>query len=648
MVLAEHELLSTAENLVEEASRDKANGISGQDIRKRLSVRLRTVFPEADTHVISEIVETVMRKAEAIPAAVGDSFIRRIQGRVIDLIRLYEGKRSSPSRAKDIAHGEMKATQGIMDYFRKDFLDDVLSAAERSAKKEEFVISYDEYRQALKTKNVKSNLSYMFGLDGINSVLAELMNKIRQGSIDEEGELIHQLEERVQDLVKYEDVLHNYFSEASKLGYDKRIMGASRGILKGASATFLTALRPLSKLDVKGKENIPSAGAFILAPRHYHNIFDIGIVVYLPKRKIHYAAGSWAIAPYGKFSKTILKGGAIPIKMDKSRPLSNEKNQIKAEEFEKTFSGVESLRDMMRLLNHGEGVCIFPEGDSQVASSKPVLSSPYNPPNKGYVFLAYMAYKTYGRKVPVIPMGLNYDTEHKTLPRWCKVRVGRPFYIPFERFATKDKKTIDEMLDYYTTSIFEQVKFLSENWDGEPSGIPYPGEAEKTAQAVPAKEEQKGVIRQAEKVLEELTHQTPLEVHCIPIIKAVLERKINLVSAGMQAKSLNAVGRISYESYQTMLHVLHALGRYFLERPWQEAGVKTLQSIAAHATDDNGRFVEAVIDLVKSWDEEKEREKRRAREEIRASLEQQRKKQLEEKERARQEIRRDLSRSAGK
>ena len=41
MVLAEHQLLDTAESIVEEAKKDRANGIAEQEIRKRLSVRLR-------------------------------------------------------------------------------------------------------------------------------------------------------------------------------------------------------------------------------------------------------------------------------------------------------------------------------------------------------------------------------------------------------------------------------------------------------------------------------------------------------------------------------------------------------------------------------------------------------------------------------
>ncbi len=623
MVLAEHELLSTAESLVSEAQRDRANGISVQEIRKRLSVRLRNVFPEAGMHVISEVVETVMRKAEATPASGGDAFIRRIQGRVIEMIRLYEDKRSSPLRSGDIVHGEIRAVQGLMDYFRKDFIDDAVSMAERSAKKEEFAVSYDEYKQVMKTKNVKSNLSYMFGLDGINSILESLMGAIRQGNVTSEGELIHQLEEKVQELVKYEDVLHNYFSEAGKLGYDKRVMGASRGILKAASKAYLS--NPFLKFEVKGKENMPSTGAFILAPRHYHAIFDAGIAAYLPSRKIHYIVGAHGIAQYAKGADTklgglFLKGGAIPVKRDKSSPMTDKKMEAKTEEFEQTFSNIGSLRDSIRLLNHGEGVCIFPEGKSQVFSSSPVLSTPYHPPQRGYVFLAYMVYKTYGRKVPIIPMGLNYDTEHKTLPRWCKARIGKPFLIPFERFALRDRQTIDRVIDHYTNAIFEQIKFLSENWDGEPPGIPYPEEysAVKEAEEVAAKHE--GLIQKAEHALakeaEQLTHKTPLEEHCIPIIKSVLERRTNLVSAGMQAKSLNAVGRISFDGYQTMLHVLHALGSYFLERSWQEAGIKTLQSIAAHSTDENKGFVQDVIRLVRDWDEEKEREKRRASKEL--------------------------------
>jgi len=125
-------------------------------------------------------------------------------------------------------------------------------------------------------------------------------------------------------------------------------------------------------------------------------------------------------------------------------------------------------------------------------------------------------------------------------------------------------------------------------------------------------EEHKGVIQKAEEIAVNVLHKEPIEEHGLPIIKDVLHRKINLIKAGMQSKALYNGGKLHYDSYQAILHVLHAIGRYFLERPHVEAGIKTLETMASHTQDENNRrFVEEVIKLVKDWDEEKEKEKRR-------------------------------------
>ena len=429
MVLAEHQLLDTAESIVEEAKKDRANGIAEQEIRKRLSVRLRNVFPEADVHVISDVADAAMRKA----------------GKAV------------------VASGQ-------------------------------------------ENKNVQ---------------------------------------------------------------YSKLLMGASQGLIKFAAGV---KLKPV----IKGAENIPRSGPVVIASRHYHAQYDQALMIKLSPRRLHFMVTSILFPKYGALSGLLRKGGLVPVRRDATKEMKNKELEAKVAEFEKTFSNVSSFRQLMERLNQGEAIVIFPEGSAQIGGEGKAVASPYQQPKRGYVFLAYMMYKNHGKRVPIVPVGLDYGDSKDY--KYCKARAGKPVYIPFEKFANKDKRAVDEMIDYYTNAIFGQIKFLSENWDGEPPDIAYPGEKEIEMPASAALQpiaERKGVIQQAEEAVAkrfELAHKSSLEEYGIPIIKAVLERRINLVSSGMQAKAVYAKERCLTRLTRQFFTCFTPSGAIF----WKESTMKCL------------------------------------------------------------------------
>ena len=60
----------------------------------------------------------------------------------------------------------------------------------------------------------------------------------------------------------------------------------------------LVLIRLLTRIQVEGAENIPAAGAFVLAPNHIH-MLDIPVIfAYLTRRTVVFAADKWQKAPF--------------------------------------------------------------------------------------------------------------------------------------------------------------------------------------------------------------------------------------------------------------------------------------------------------------------------------------------------------------
>ena len=95
----------------------------------------------------------------------------------------------------------------------------------------------------------------------------------------------------------------------------------------------------------------------------------------------------------------------------------------------------------------------------------------------------------------------------------------------------------------------------------------------------------------------ELDKNLSVEEYGLPIIEKLLTKKLSLISAGLISKNLYREEKISYEFYRTMLHILHTIGRNFLERQHYEVGVKTLENIAVHTG--QNKFINKVILMIK-------------------------------------------------
>jgi len=112
--------------------------------------------------------------------------------------------------------------------------------------------------------------------------------------------------------------------------------------------------------EVKGKENIPKKGGFIIASNHL-SYLDPPIIGIASPRKLHYLAKSSLFkVPILNFLIKIY--GGIPIEREKEYSIS--------------------IRKGLEILKNGDGLVIFPEGTRNPKGEVKI-------PKKGVAFLAY-------------------------------------------------------------------------------------------------------------------------------------------------------------------------------------------------------------------------------------------------------------------
>lgn len=174
----------------------------------------------------------------------------------------------------------------------------------------------------------------------------------------------------------------------------------------GYFVLFLCSI--LTKIKIKGTENIPKNGPFVVVCNHFNRL-DPPFVIYAIKKPINFLMASnqtveakimWAPWLYG----------FIPTNREKLAP--------------------STIKRSLRALNKGEIVGVFPEGNAM----KQHLRQAKN----GAAYLAMSA------KVPILPMGLIgmeniWENWFKGIRPKLQIRIGKPFTPKIFSHDRKDK-----------------------------------------------------------------------------------------------------------------------------------------------------------------------------------------------------------------
>ncbi len=167
-----------------------------------------------------------------------------------------------------------------------------------------------------------------------------------------------------------------------------------------STATGLVA-RAIANVEVKGLENVPREGAFILAPNHLHLADPPVLAAFIP-RKIHYMVKleAWSSPIFGQICRGF---EAFPVA--------------------RGAADLGAYRASLRILSQGRVVGLFPEGhrsrDGRLQAGMP-----------GAVMIARRA------NVPILPVGIHGVGDAIKHPaiigrRTLRIVIGEPFY-PFK------------------------------------------------------------------------------------------------------------------------------------------------------------------------------------------------------------------------
>ena len=194
----------------------------------------------------------------------------------------------------------------------------------------------------------------------------------------------------------------------------------------------------LGRVRIIGAENVPSSGAFVLAPVHRSNV-DFALTALIAKRPMRYMGKDsiWKVKPLGRFVSML---GAYPV--------------------HRGAADRESLRVTTEIIERGSPVVVFPEGQRR---SGPIVEDLFDGP-------AYLAART---GVPIVPMGIGGS--ERMMPKGAKMLhlsklvllVGDPIPPPppteggrVSRSAVRD---LTAKLQVEVQRLFDEAQALSDS-----------------------------------------------------------------------------------------------------------------------------------------------------------------------------------------
>jgi len=199
-------------------------------------------------------------------------------------------------------------------------------------------------------------------------------------------------------------------------------------------AVLVFLSRTLFRLRIVGGEQVPTEGAYVLAPTH-RSYLDTPFVSALTTRRIRFM-GKAELWKHGWSAKLFTALGAFPVDRD---------NPDRA-----------ALRQAMAAVDGGEPLVIFPEGTRRTGPTIHEL-------HDGAAYIAARA------GVPIVPVGVGGSEEilsrDRKLPKFKKVVVvvGEPITPPPRGAAVKrsDVNDLTAVLEKRLQELFDEAEELA-------------------------------------------------------------------------------------------------------------------------------------------------------------------------------------------
>ena len=186
--------------------------------------------------------------------------------------------------------------------------------------------------------------------------------------------------------------------------------------------------RLLWRVSIRGIENVPKDGPFILAANHISYLDPPIVGSFVWPRVVHYMAKK-------ELFELFFLSWALP--------------KINAFPVDREGSAKSAMKHALDVLKAGDCVGIFPEGGRNKAGDLEA--------RQGTALLAALA------KCPVVPAAI-VGSEHANRLAQIKVAYGKPLWLPADRKATKDD------LANFTQEMMGAIDALHEDLRGNSQG----------------------------------------------------------------------------------------------------------------------------------------------------------------------------------
>lgn len=201
-----------------------------------------------------------------------------------------------------------------------------------------------------------------------------------------------------------------------------------------------------SKVEVEGRENIPSDGAVILAANHCNTLMDALAVLQAFKDETVFGARA------DMFNRPILAKAMFFLRI---LPMVRKRDGLR-----NVLKNYESIDTIMETLEHGVRFCMFPEGRHRAAHS-------LLPLNKGVFRAAINANNRFGDKKPVyiVPVGIEYG-DYFRYRSTCLIRFGKPMNVTeliSEMNVENEAQMIEPLRKELQTRMSELFTFITDD-----------------------------------------------------------------------------------------------------------------------------------------------------------------------------------------
>lgn len=163
------------------------------------------------------------------------------------------------------------------------------------------------------------------------------------------------------------------------------------------------------KIEVRGKENIPTDGSILLAPNHTNTLMDALVVLQAHKKQTVFGARA------DMFKKPII---AKAMYFFRILPMVRQRDGLR-----NVLKNHESFETIVEILEHDVRFCMYPEGRHRAAHS-------LLPLGKGILRAAVAADHKFGAQKPIyiVPVGIEYG-DYFTYRSTCLITYGKAINV---------------------------------------------------------------------------------------------------------------------------------------------------------------------------------------------------------------------------